>query len=150
MKYLNLVVILLLISCGEKSRKSAPTEESESMEVKVPIEINDDDIIDEEEIDHLEAAMDALDNGNSDMAVEKIMLAVANIRSYVSEMDDPVHADNAIETLLELATKIKNGRKMSGDDLEEALLKLEMFSIDELDVDPDYNVQIKSNEGTKK
>ena len=57
--------------------------------------------------------MDALNAGDNTKAVEKIMQAVEHIKGYVGEMDDPENANNAIATLLEIATKIKTGTKMN-------------------------------------
>ncbi len=142
MKYLNLaviaVLILAMISCGEKAKTSSHVEEVESMEIDETNDTNDNDIdyvIDEDETEYLEAAMKALDAGDNEKAVVKILQAAEEIKGDLDEMDDPIHAKNAIESLLEFAAKIKSGTKMSGEELEKTMLKLEFFSDDDLEFD---------------
>lgn len=143
MKYLKLVLFAIFIfgtvSCGESPKKKTHIETSESME------IDETNIMEEDEVDYLESALNALDVGDNAKAIEKIMKAVDHIKSYLRELDDPVHANNAIETLLEITMKIKNGTKMSADDLEEALMKLEYFSDDDLDFD-DEEIEEDTND----
>lgn len=138
MKYLNLtfiaVCVLIMVSCGGEAKKTTHIEEAESMEVD---DNEMEDVQEEDESDFLEAAMNALDAGDNTKAVDRIMKAVDHIKSYVGEMDDPVHANNAIEALLDIVTKIKTGTKLTSDNLEEALLKLDFFSDDDLDIDDD-------------
>lgn len=134
MKYLNLVFaavfVMCMVSCKSDNKIKTHIESAESMEVE-------DEIVNDDEFEFLESAVDALKEGNSSLAAENIMKSVEQIKGYVGEMDDPELATNAISKLTELATKIKNGSNMSAEDLEEAILKLELFSEDDLDIDDD-------------
>ena len=136
MKFLNLAFIAVfmftMISCGGGAKKTTHIEEAESVEMD---DNDDEDDLEEDESDYLQAAMDALNAGDSSKAVEKIIQAAEHIKGYVGEMDDPVNANNAIATLLEIATKIKTGTKMNAAELEEAVLKLDFFSEDDLELD---------------
>lgn len=141
MKYLNLAVItafmLIMVSCGGNAKKSSHIEESESVEEGNGEKNNiddEDDILEEDENAYLTTAMEALDAGNTTLAVENIMKAVTDIKGYIGEMDDPAQANTAITTLLDIATKIKSGVKMSSEDLEKALSELAFFSEDDLEI----------------
>lgn len=142
MKYQNLVfvasIMIGMVACNGNAKKTTHIEASESMEVE------DELITESNEVEYLESAMNALEEGNSKRAVQKIMDAVNQINGYVGEMDDPSDAKIAISVLIDLAEKIKSGVKMTADDLEEALLKLDFFSEDDIDFDDegediDYN-----------
>lgn len=133
MKYLNLVfaacIMFGLVACNGDAKKTTHIEASESMEV------DDEPITESDEMEYLESAMNALDEGNNNLAAEKIMMAADQIKGDISEMDDPADAKTAITALIDLATKIKGGDKITADELEEALLKLAFFTEDDLNFD---------------
>ncbi len=150
MKLLNLTFVLclasLLLSCQTKSKPLTHIEASESIEDQVSeaIETEEDDIEEVDEVEYLEAAMNALEEEDYTMAAEKIMKAVSHIKGAIGEMDDPTNANNAVSKLIELATKLKIGTKMTADQLEEDLLKLDYFNDDDLefeDEELDYEDQ---------
>ncbi|MFT4535505.1 MAG: methionyl-tRNA synthetase [Saprospiraceae bacterium] len=136
MKYLNIAFVALfafcMISCGGEKTKTTHITDSESMEIDDEDELLEDDI---DETDFIEAAMAALDAGDTKLAVEEIMNAVTTINSYIGEMDDPSEAKDAVTQLTKLVTSIKNGTAMSSEDLEKAVLSIRLFSDDELELE---------------
>jgi hypothetical protein len=118
-----------IISCKGETKKTSHIEEAES------IEADDYEILEEDELDFIDAAMDALDSGNSSKAAEKLMSAADQIKTYIGEMDDPKEANIAVARLIELAIKIKSGAKMTSDELQKTLLDLEFFSEDDLEIE---------------
>lgn len=129
-------MVACLVACNGNTKQKTHIEASESMEVE------DEPIAESDEFEYLESAMNALEEGDMKLAAQNIMDAVDQIKGYIGEMDDPSEANAAITALIEIATKLKSGEKMTGDQLEEALLKFDFFSDDDLDFDDeelDYN-----------
>ena len=121
-------LVIMLFSCNSESKDNAKTKEMESFETM--------DAIDEaDEFEYLESAMDALNEEDYKLATEKVLKAAVLIKGYIGEMDDPVYAENAVKALNGIADKLKNGKKMTADQLQESLLKLEYFSDDDLEID---------------
>lgn len=135
MKYLNIAFVALftlcMISCGGEKSKTTPEENIESMELEDTDEIVVEEI---DETQYLEAAMNALENGDTELATTEIMNAVKSIKSYMGEIDDPSMAMTAIKELTKVVTALKSGVTMTTDDLKKTIMSLELFS-EELDID---------------
>ena len=136
MKYLNIAFVLLfslcMISCGgKKNNKSSHIEDVESLEIDED-EIDEDD---NDETDYIEAAITALEAGDTKSAVAEILNAVTTIKSYIGEMEDPSTAKAAITELTKIAKTIQGGAAMTADELRKAVLSLALFADDELDID---------------
>ena len=136
MKYLNIAFVLLfslcMISCGgKKNNKSSHIEDVESLEIDED-EIDEDD---NDETDFIEAAITALEAGDTKTAVAEILNAVTTIKSYIGETEDPSEENAAIAELTKIAKSIQGGTAMTADEFQKAVLSLALFADDELDID---------------
>lgn len=134
MKYLNLayfaVLIACMVSCNNNSNQKSHVEETDSMEIEEEI------ITDElDESEYLDAAMNALEAGNNNLAIDNVMKAIENIKGYIDEMDDPKDANYAIATLTDIASKLKTGSAMTKEDFQAAIMKLEYFSDEDMEIE---------------
>lgn len=138
MNYLNIAFLAIfsicMISCGGEKSKITFIEETN------PTEVTDEDeiIVEyEDETEHIEAAITALENGDKGLASTELMKAVNAIKSYIDELDEPSIATTAITELTKIANSIKGGASMTADQLQKSIMSLELFSEDELEIDVD-------------
>ena len=133
MKYHNIAFVALfslcMVSCGGDKSKTTHVEDTESMEM------DDEDENIEDETEYLEAAMTALESGETELAITEIMNAITSIKSDLDKMDNPSMANAAISELTKIVTSMKSGTVTTVDELQKAIMSIELFSEDDMDID---------------
>lgn len=137
MKYLNLVFAALLgftmIACGGEKKAKEITENVGEAAGDGVETLDVDEILESDESDYLEAAIEALEAGDQTTAATQIMGAVASIKEYSSDVENPDMETSAMVTeavteLSKIAASLTAGTKMTAADLEKALGNMKFFA----------------------